>query len=108
MADKAFIDTAVRLSKLYTEASKEPFPVREDAYPGVTREQVQNGEVLFGLNPYCDFPDEEMHKAVPVNRLHFAWEKALLRRLGPKKNVNAERIIILYSSAQHKWTDHDY
>ena len=35
MADKAFIDTAVRLSKLYTEASREPFPVKSDAYPHV-------------------------------------------------------------------------
>ena len=36
MADKAFIDSVVRLRNLYEEASKEPFPIKTDAYPLVT------------------------------------------------------------------------
>ena len=36
MADKAFIDSLVRLRNLYELASKEPFPIKTDAYPLVT------------------------------------------------------------------------
>ena len=32
MTDKQFIDTAIRLSKLYEEANKDLFPVKNNAY----------------------------------------------------------------------------
>lgn len=40
MADKAFIDSVVRLRDLYEAASKEPYPIKDDAYPIVTEEQI--------------------------------------------------------------------
>ena len=51
MSDKAFLDTLVRVENLYREASKEMFPIRQDAYPFLTQDQARQGE--DGL--YCDF-----------------------------------------------------
>ena len=59
MADKAFIDSIVRLRNLYEEASKEPFPIKDDAYPLVTKDQIEDGKVIYGLSPYCTFPPED-------------------------------------------------
>ena len=51
MADKAFLDTLVRVENLYREASKEMFPIRQDAYPFLTEDQARQGD--DGL--YCKF-----------------------------------------------------
>ena len=100
MADKAFIDTLVRLSTLYTEASKDLFPIKTHAYPQVTKDQLKEYGQVYGLDAYCNFPDpdqdyfKEKYKA--VYRLHQVWEQALLRRLGENKNVNGSRIFMLF------------
>ena len=77
MADKAFIDTLVRLSKLYEGASKDPFPIKTDAYRGVTEDDIKglsDGMALYGLNPYCDFPSADKEKYKAIYRLHQVWE----------------------------------
>ena len=103
MADKAFLDSVKRLRDLYKEASKEPFPIRHDAYPTVSASQLQGGKTLYGLSCYCNFPDEDTsadYKA--VYRLHKVWEQALLRRLGSEKNVNGSRILLLYTNEDYE------
>lgn len=72
MADKALVDAVVRLRNLYEEADKEPFPIREDAYPRIRPEQVANGEVVYGLSMFCDTEEGRSNKA--IHRLHQAWE----------------------------------
>ena len=105
MADKAFIDTLVRLSTLYTEASKDMFPVKPYVYPRATDADFEKfyPNPVYGLDAYCNFPekyyDEEnsdgnVYKA--IFRLHQVWEQALLRRLGEEKNVNGSRVYMLY------------
>lgn len=61
MADKAFIDSVLRLSKLYTVASKEPFPIKTDAYPYVTADQLSKGKTIYGLSAYCNFAENHNH-----------------------------------------------
>ena len=49
LADKAFIDTIVRLSKLYEGASMEPYPVNSDIYPRVREDWLRDdGTALYG------------------------------------------------------------
>ena len=48
MADKAFVDSIVRLQKLHIEASKDLFPIRTDAYPTVAESALANGAVIHG------------------------------------------------------------
>lgn len=98
MADKAFMDSVIRLSALYIEASREDFPIRKDAYPTVTFDQIKDGETIYGLSAYCNIEDEESERYLAVERLHQVWEQALLRRLGAQKNVNADRLLILYQN----------
>ena len=60
-----------------------------------------NGKTIYGLNPYCDveFDGTGKDKYRAIYRLHYeVWEQALLRRLGSLKDVNAARIIILYTA----------
>ena len=73
MADKAFIDTLVRLSTLYTEASKDLFPIKAHAYPQVTKEQLDEYGKVYGLDAYCNFDEdnEDIKKTYKaVYRLH--------------------------------------
>ena len=70
MADKAFIDSVVRLKTLYQEAAKDPFPIRSDAYKTVTRDQLADGQVVYGLSAYCNFDDLGDQGYKPVRRLH--------------------------------------
>jgi len=100
-ADKAFIDSVVRLKDLYQVAEKDPFPIAYGAYPSVTAEQVADGKIVYGLSTYCSYPDGMKDNYRAVDRLHSFWEQALLRRLGHGKNVNGERILILFR-------DYDY
>ena len=103
MADKAFIDTLVRLSTLYTEASKDLFPVKPHAYPRATDADFDRFDPVYGLDAYCNFPEEYYQPGNPdakvynaIFRLHQVWEQALLRRLGEEKNVNGSRVYMLY------------
>lgn len=95
MADKAFIDSAVRVQILYERARKNGarFPVKVDAYPSVDYDEIKDGQIVFGKSAYCNKAEEIR----AVERLHQIWDSALLRRLGPDKNVNGKRIIILNS-----------
>ena len=74
MADKAFMDSVIRLSALYEEASREDFPIRKDAYPTVTFDQIKDGETIYGLSAYCNIEDEESERYLAVERLHQVWE----------------------------------
>ena len=110
MADKAFIDTLVRLSTLYTEASKDLFPIKPHAYPQVTKEQLDEYGQVYGLDAYCNFPTDQQDikdKYKAVYRLHQVWEQALLRRLGENKNVNGSRIFMLFID-QSDWESDNY
>ena len=103
MADKAFIDTLVRLSTLYTEASKDMFPVKPHAYPRATEEDFAKFDPVYGLDASCNFPqgfydfsDPDWEKYMAVFRLHQVWEQALLRRLGEDKDVNGSRVYMIF------------
>lgn len=106
MADKAFVDSVVRLSNLYEEASVDPFPIRQDAYPLVSADQLTEDKVIYGLAAYCNFEGNDRLKDnyKAVERLNHVWEQALLRRLGSYKNVNGDRILMLFDNG----VDEDY
>ena len=98
MADRAFIDSLLRLRNFYHEASKDPFPLRQDAYPRLTEEDIAGGKRIYSHTAYCDFRDSDHldPKYQAIDRFHGIWEAVLLRRLGPLKNFNANRIMIHY------------
>ena len=70
MADKAFIDSVVRLRNLYQEASKEMFPIRDGAYPKVSYDLIKDGQVVYGLSMYCNWEDKTEPRFKAVDRLH--------------------------------------
>ena len=49
------MDAADRLKKMYIEAIKEPFPIKESAYASVTHEMVADGQKIYGLSALCNF-----------------------------------------------------
>ena len=55
--DKAFIDSMVRLSDIYRESLREPFPIKDGTYSIATDADFVGGETLSGSAAYCDFPD---------------------------------------------------
>ena len=55
MADRAFIDSLLRLRDFYHEASKDPFPLKRDAYPRLSDEDIEGGKRVYSHTAYCDF-----------------------------------------------------
>ena len=100
MVDKVLIDSAQRLKALYQEASKDPFPVRTDAYPSLDSDAMPAGQEDY--NPYCNNAGAFSDDFKGVRRLHEAWKSALKRHLGPEKDVDLARILILYTEHDHE------
>jgi hypothetical protein len=103
IAEKGFIESTYRLKNLYEVADKDPFPLKNDAYPLVTRDQLAGGEVVYGQSAYCSFYDtihENDYKA--VRRLTKFWDQSLSRRIGSNKSVDAKRIIILFTNRDYE------
>ena len=73
-ADKALIDSVDRFKELYIEAKKEPFPIRDGAYPSVTPDMVADGQVVYGLSAFCNFDDEDDSRKLILDRLHIYLE----------------------------------
>jgi hypothetical protein len=57
-ADKAFIDSVVRLKDLYEEAEKDLFPIADGAYNTTTAEDVADGKIVYSKSTYCSNPAE--------------------------------------------------
>ena len=78
MADKAFIDSAVRLRNLYEQANSDdqPFPINPDAYTHIKPEQVEDadndGSPIYGLSAYCNTVEGQNNEA--IKKLHQVWE----------------------------------
>ena len=79
MADKAFIDSAVRLRNLYEQANRdgEPFPINPNAYTHIDPELVLNARdddlPIYGYSAYCNTEEGRNNEA--IQRLHQVWEK---------------------------------
>ena len=72
MADRAFIDSLLRLRDFYHEASKDPFPVKRDAYPRISKEEIAGGKRIYSHTAYCDFVgSDHLHsKYQAIDRFH--------------------------------------
>jgi len=66
----------------------------------VAEADLQDGQVLYGLSPYCTLRSRirsEEEELKVVGRMQHVWQAALQSRLGKNKNVNVERIFLLYT-----------
>ena len=54
--------------------------------------------MIYDRGAYCN-TDVKFHpnSSKAAERLRSVWERALSRRIGPKKNVNGFRILLLYT-----------
>ena len=80
--------------------SKEPFPIKTDHISTLSSSQLTPGERIYGKSAYCN--EYEFEDA--IKRMQYVWDPALMRRLGPNKNVNGHRIILLYHYKKWSWS----
>lgn len=73
----------------------DPFPIREDApgYELYDWTTLAKGQRVYNAGATCK---DNSNAPAPMKQLKHIWEQSLLMGIGPRRDVNAERLIFLF------------